>query len=100
MATVMAPLLEETMFRGVLYGHLRESTARWPRAASVFAGAAIVSVLFAAIHPQGWTGVPVLAALSFSFSLVREWRGSLVAPMVMHCLTNSISVVVMRVAMS
>jgi len=100
MATIMAPLLEETMFRGVLYGHLRESTARWPRAASVVAGAAAVSALFAAIHPQGWTGVPVLAALSFSFTLVREWRGSLVAPMVMHCLTNSVAVVAMRVATS
>jgi membrane protease YdiL (CAAX protease family) len=99
-ATVMAPLLEETMFRGVLYRHLRESTATWPRAASVLAGAAVVSLLFAAVHPQGWTGVPVLGALAFSFAIVREWRGSLVASMTMHCITNTVAVVAMRVALS
>ena len=34
-ASVMAPLLEETMFRGVLYRHLREATDRMGRVASV-----------------------------------------------------------------
>jgi membrane protease YdiL (CAAX protease family) len=100
MATVMAPLLEETMFRGALYGHLREATANWPRASSVFFGAVVVSALFAAIHPQGWTGFPILASMAFSFALVRECRDSLVAPMVMHCMTNTITVVALRVALS
>jgi membrane protease YdiL (CAAX protease family) len=99
-ATIMAPLLEETMFRGVLYRHLRESTARWPRAASVVASAVVVALLFAAVHPQGWIGVPVLASMAFSFAVVREWRGSLVAPMTMHCITNTVVVVLVRVALS
>ncbi|HEV2949308.1 MAG TPA: CPBP family intramembrane glutamic endopeptidase, partial [Gemmataceae bacterium] len=28
-AAIVAPIVEETMFRGVLYRHLREATARW-----------------------------------------------------------------------
>ncbi len=99
-ATVMAPIVEETMFRGVLYGHLRETTASWPRAASAFAGTVVVGLVFASIHPQGWTAVPVLASLSFAFTMVREWRGSLVAPMTMHAMTNGLTLLVVRLAMS
>ena len=37
LASVIAPIVEETMFRGVLYRHLREATGRWAfaRACSV-----------------------------------------------------------------
>jgi len=99
-ATVMAPIVEETMFRGVLYGHLRDTTSRRPRAVSMLASAFVVSLLFAAIHPQGRLGVPVLGALAFSFSLVREWRGSLVASMTMHAITNTLTLVMVRAALS
>ena len=86
--SVMAPLVEETMFRGVLFGHLREATSRWPRVASVLVSAAVSSLLFAADHPQGWTAIPALGSLAAVLCLVREWRGSLIAPMVMHGLWN------------
>jgi len=57
-------------------------------------------MLFAAVHPQGWTGAPVLAAMALSFALVREWRGSLVAPMLMHGMWNGLVLVLVRVALS
>jgi membrane protease YdiL (CAAX protease family) len=72
----------------VLYRHLRDSTVWFRRFASVFLSAGINSLIFAAIHPQGLIGIPVLGTLAFGFSMVREWRDSLVAPMAMHALNN------------
>ena len=31
----------------------------------------------------------MLATLAIGFSLAREWRGSLIAPMVMHAINNT-----------
>ena len=88
LACLAAPLIEETMFRGVLYRHLRDSTVWFRRFVSVFLSAGLNSLIFAAIHPQGLLGIPVLGTLAFGFSLVREWRDSLIASMVMHALNN------------
>ena len=88
-AALVAPLVEETMFRGVLYRHLREASARLGRATSAAASAAAVSLLFAAVHPQGWQGVPPLAALAFGFALAREWRGTLLPAAVAHGVNNA-----------
>ena len=90
LASVLAPLVEEVFFRGVLYRHLRNLTLRWRVAASVTFSALGNSLIFAAIHPQGWLGVPMLTALAVAFSLAREWRGSLIAPMIAHALNNGL----------
>jgi membrane protease YdiL (CAAX protease family) len=87
-ASVAAPLVEETMFRGVLYRHLREATAGGGRALSVVSGALITSFVFAVIHPQGLLGVPVLMALALAFNLAREWRGTLIPAVIAHGINN------------
>ena len=79
--SIAAPLLEETMFRGALYAHLRRRW--WP-----WLSAILVSILFAAIHPQGWAGIPVLASIALVLATLREWRGSLVASMTAHGINN------------
>jgi membrane protease YdiL (CAAX protease family) len=81
LACVWAPLTEETFFRGALYHHLR---GRLP---SILAGL-FTGVVFASIHPQGWVAIPALASLGFVFAMLREWRGSLIAPMVAHAINN------------
>lgn len=86
---IAAPVVEETVFRGILYRHLREIRGI-PRAVSVMFSAAVSGLIFAIIHPQGIAFVPVLGALGFGFALFREWRGSLMAPMVMHGIHNGI----------
>ncbi|MEM1167088.1 MAG: type II CAAX endopeptidase family protein [Planctomycetota bacterium] len=83
LVAVWAPVVEETVFRGLLYHPVR----RW---AGVLGGAAVSAVIFAAIHPQGVLIVPALAALGFNFALLREWRGSAIAPMVAHGLHNTV----------
>ena len=81
LAAVAAPLIEETMFRGVLHRGLRRSF-------SLPLAALIGAVCFAVVHPQDIIALPVLAALGFGFTLIREWRDSLIAPMVAHGLHN------------
>jgi len=87
-ACCAAPVLEETMFRGVLYRHLRDATAGWKMGLSVCISVGINSLIFAAIHPQGLLAIPALTALAAGFSLAREWRGSLIAPMTAHAMNN------------
>lgn len=91
LASVVAPFVEETMFRGVLYRHLRDATASWAgRVGSVLGSAVLSSVVFAAIHPQGLLFVPVLGGLAFVFALTREWRGTLVPTMIAHGINNTV----------
>ena len=89
-ACVAAPIVEETMFRGVLYRHLRERGIHLHRFVGVAVAAVINGVIFAAIHPQGLLAIPLLTTLAVGFTLAREWRGSLVSSITMHALNNSL----------
>jgi membrane protease YdiL (CAAX protease family) len=80
-ACVWAPVIEETMFRGAFFHHMR---TRW----NWIISAGVVSLIFAAIHPQGWTFIPVLGAIAVVLAGLREWRGSILAPMVAHACNN------------
>jgi hypothetical protein len=99
LAAVFAPVIEETMFRGILYRHLREATCRARPVWSVLFSATVVSFVFAVVHPQGMTAVPPLMALAFSFCLMREWRGSLIAPMVAHGIHNGLLMLLLMLAL-
>lgn len=90
-ASIVAPIVEETMFRGILYRHLRTASAGWRASLSVLFSAVVVSFLFAVIHPQGFLAVPALMALALTFTLIREWRGTLVPSMIAHGLNNGVA---------
>lgn len=83
LAVVWAPVSEELMFRGLLFPGL-SAWLRW------VPGMLISAFVFAVIHPQGWAGVPAIMALAATFSLLRMWRQSLIAPMTAHALNNGI----------
>jgi membrane protease YdiL (CAAX protease family) len=100
LASLVAPLVEETMFRGVLYYHLRDAGWRLSRTLSFLLAGGAVSLLFAAIHPQGLTTIPALMALAYAFTLVREWRGTLVPAMIAHGINNGVVVTLLIVALS
>jgi membrane protease YdiL (CAAX protease family) len=89
-ATVVAPLVEETVFRGLLSRHLREATSRLSTTKSVLFSGILSGLIFASIHPQGMLAVPLLATLALAFALVREWRGNLLPAMVAHGINNGI----------
>ena len=90
LAAVAAPIIEETIFRGVLYRQLRTSSKLFNQIVSVLGSVVIVSFLFAAIHPQGWVAIPPLMGIAIGMNLMREWRGTIIPSMVIHGLSNGI----------
>jgi len=92
-AVIWGPLVEESVFRSAFYRHLRQrrGVLGWILASVVTA------FIFAAIHPQGWIGVPVLMSIAIVFAAMREWRGTIVPSMVAHALHNGTLAVMMGV---
>lgn len=86
-AAGVAPFLEEILFRGTLQRHLRHRCGFW-------ISAIVGGFVFAVIHPQGLLAVPALTSMGFGFALLREWRDSLIAPMVAHALNNGMIVTI------
>ena len=87
LASVFAPLVEETMFRGLLFHHLRTRWAWLP-------AALLTSAIFAALHPQGVAALPALTTIALVMAALRAWRGSLIAPIAAHALNNGVVLVV------
>lgn len=97
-AAVAAPVVEETMFRGVLYRHLRAASARWTFFVSFLFSTTVNSFIFAVIHPQGYVAVPALMGIAFGLTLAREWRGTLIPSMVAHGIHNGLLMTVLILA--
>jgi uncharacterized protein len=83
LAVAVAPMAEEFVFRFFLYGVLRRYFGR-------FAGLVLSALLFAAVHAHLPSFAP-LFVLAASFTLAYEWSGSILVPMTMHCLFNSLT---------
>ena len=73
LAVLMAPLLEETVFRGILYRHLRDASRRLQTWVSIGCSSLLSGFIFAAIHPQGWVAIPTLGVIGVALALAREW---------------------------
>lgn len=86
-AAVIAPIVEETFFRGALFSAFRTKMAVWP---SVL----VTSAVFAVIHPLPGGFLPIFI-LACVLALLRERSGSLLPCMVCHGLYNSVVLVVM-----
>lgn len=95
LAAVGAPIVEEIMFRGVLYRSLRDSTRGLRVAGSMVASMAISGFLFAVIHPQGWVAIPALGALATGFAIAREWCGTIWPSVVAHAINNGLVTVLL-----
>lgn len=89
-AAVLAPLAEEFLFRGYFYPVLKRLVGPFP-------SAFFVSVLFGVVHGN-LLSLPSLVLLAFALTLAYEWSGSLLLPVFMHSVFNSISLVFMWVA--
>jgi len=82
--SVLAPLLEETVFRGVFYTALRRHWRAWP---AVLVSGAVFSLL----HPQQPLGFLPLWLLGSAFAVFYELRGSVLPGVVAHALVNGAS---------
>lgn len=81
---VLVPIAEEVMFRGMLYGRLRQEGVRW------WVSAVIVSVLFGLAHGQWNVGIDVFI-LSMVACALREFTGSLWPSILVHITKNLIA---------
>lgn len=77
---VLAPLAEETLFRGFIYSSLRTKLGK-------FTSAGISAAMFAAVHLDPGAFIS-LFALGFLFALVRERYQSILPSMVAHGMWN------------
>jgi membrane protease YdiL (CAAX protease family) len=80
---VIAPIAEEALFRGYLYGKLRNTVPVW-------IAILIVSAVFAVIHGQWNVGIDVFV-LSIVACLLREVTGSIWAGILLHMLKNGLA---------
>jgi membrane protease YdiL (CAAX protease family) len=92
LAVGIAPIVEEIMFRGALYSWLRSRTPAW-------LAIPISAFIFASVHPQGPVGLVPLTAIGMILAFLREWRGSLVAPMLTHACVNGGTMIVLMMLM-
>ncbi|MCB9838453.1 MAG: CPBP family intramembrane metalloprotease [Phycisphaeraceae bacterium] len=92
LASVWAPIFEETFFRGAFYHHARGRLG-------VILSALLVAFVFASIHPQGIGLIPALMGLAVVFAMIREWRGSIIGCMVAHSMHNATLVTVLLLAL-
>jgi len=82
-AIILAPLVEEILFRGIAYKALRDRG--YPRVAL-----AVSSILFGLIHVNLLTFIP-LTAFAVVLALLYERTGTLLAPIAAHSLFNAIN---------
>ncbi|HJQ69606.1 MAG TPA: CPBP family intramembrane glutamic endopeptidase [Blastocatellia bacterium] len=89
LAVITAPLVEEVVYRGVLYSGLRELLAEKP-------AVILVAVMFTIVHvPQysgAWASIAALFVLSFGLTYVRAKTKSILPSFVIHLLFNALGV--------
>ncbi|HLL72822.1 MAG TPA: type II CAAX endopeptidase family protein [Pyrinomonadaceae bacterium] len=88
MATLTAPLVEEVVYRGVLYPALQ-------RRVGMLWGVAGVMIIFALIHvPQyypSFGAISTIGVLSLSLTLLRAYSGRLLPCVVVHTIFNGLA---------
>jgi uncharacterized protein len=86
-AVVMAPLVEEVVFRGVLFQGLKRRLGLWP-------AALLSGLLFAIVHVE--VSQPIYSSGLFLLGVLFAWTmhrfGSLLVPLFAHAMFNGISV--------
>lgn len=92
MVGVVAPIVEEVVFRGLLYAWLRERFGIWPGAilsALAFAGAHGIVIL-----------LPALFLIGLLLARIYERSGSLWPPIIVHCVFNAMMTILLYAALA
>jgi membrane protease YdiL (CAAX protease family) len=87
---LVVAVAEETIFRGYLILRLRSVTA------SLALAVLLSAVVFSLGHGyEGTAGVVTVGVMGLIFALVYAWRGSLIAPIVMHFLQDFVAIILL-----
>lgn len=86
-AVATAPLVEELIYRGVLYSAIE-------RAAGVGIAVAVVTLMFAGVHVFQYSNnigvIAVITMLSLALTIIRAYSGSVFPPFIVHLVFNGI----------
>ncbi len=85
LVTFLGPVSEEMAFRGYAQGLVR-------RKLSVNSTIILTALFFSFFHPLDI--FPQIFVMSIVLSIAREISGSLVPPMIIHCLNNTVALVI------
>jgi uncharacterized protein len=88
MAVLVAPVVEEVFFRGMLYNALRQKL-------HLIVAILLQAVVFGFYHPFGVVFSSTIAVGSLGIAAVYEWRKTLVATVLLHTFVNGIGLVLM-----
>ncbi|MEO6725568.1 MAG: CPBP family intramembrane glutamic endopeptidase [Blastocatellia bacterium] len=95
LAVATAPLVEEIVYRGVIY-------SAFERIGGKPAGVAVAAFIFALVHvPQYWgsvAAITVIVSLSLVLTLLRAWTGSLLPCVATHLVYNGVQAIILLVA--
>lgn len=80
---IIAPIVEEIIFRGFLYGKLRIKIPKW-------LAILVTSLVFGLVHMQWNVGITVFAMSIVTCSL-REITGTIYAGMLVHIINNAVA---------
>jgi membrane protease YdiL (CAAX protease family) len=92
LAVFIAPVVEETYFRGILFRSIRDRHGFWP-------GALISGVVFGLVHwvPSPWQDAILLQTIMVFTGIALAWiyerRGSLLANIAAHMAFNAVGIV-------
>jgi membrane protease YdiL (CAAX protease family) len=85
---LVAPVVEELFFRGMLYNALRQRL-------HLVLAVPLQAIVFGLSHPFGLADMTGVTLLGLAFALVYEWRQTLLTPILMHFVVNVLGMAVM-----
>jgi nicotinamidase-related amidase len=90
---VLAPIIEELMFRGILLPWLRQAVGPWP-------AILLSSAIFAIAHLDAWPAPFALFVLALFLGYLAYRTTSLVAPIVLHSVFNAANLTILILALT
>lgn len=91
LVVVIAPIYEELLFRGLIFGLISQATFK-NKQTQAFWAIMISSVLFTLVHLQyDWFGLGLIFVLAVLLGWVRYRSGSIVIPIILHSINNGLA---------
>lgn len=91
LVVMIAPIYEELLFRGLIFGLISQATVKNKRTQAFWA-IGVSSLLFTLVHLQyDWFGMLLILLLAILLGWVRYRSGSIVIPIILHSINNGLA---------
>jgi membrane-associated protease RseP (regulator of RpoE activity) len=86
LVVAVAPVGEEVFFRGLFYNALRQRL-------HTIVAAPLQALVFGFLHPFDFANAAAVATMGLSLALIYEWRKTLLSPILLHAVANTVGFV-------